>query len=56
MNSKCQGHHHGAKFDNIPFVCCARCKHYSTDKDARPAPNLLKEWVGGLCPNEERKS
>ncbi|TEU23350.1 hypothetical protein [Alkanindiges illinoisensis] len=53
---RCQGHHHSAKFDNIPFVCCQRCKHYSTGKDAQRAPSLLKEWVGGICPNEERKS
>ena len=54
MSNKCQGHHHGAKFNNMTFVCCQNCKRYSTDKDAQPAP-ALQLWIG-VCPNEERKS
>ena len=54
MTTKCTGHHHGPKFNNMPFVCCQRCKHFS--KDGKPAPDLLKEWVCGVCPKWECKN
>lgn len=52
---KCIGYHHQiGKFAGEPFPCCARCKHFS--KNGQPAPDLLKEWISGICPKEERKS